>query len=1024
MSQPVLYLKAVRPTAFFARKQSRLFQAVDLTVENRGKRTSASVRVTIGSQKKHITLSKVEPGKRTYRIYVPDVRRSTTAEFALKADGKLEDHRSLTWKPKRHWQIHLIHYSHHDLGYTDLPSNILAEHDGFYDEMLRLCERTDHFPDESRLRYTIEQSWSVIHFIENRPKAVVEKLVKYIKRGRIEVTALFGNEITELCGHEELIRLMYPSFRLKRKYKIPISSAELNDIPGLAWGLAMVLSGAGVKYFSPGIPLWYFDRTKLPSSPDGPTVHAFWDEGKVIPLDVPGAFRWEGPDGSEVLFWYDLHGGELYFWSYEQVLDELHDLLDLLEKRNYPLDIVSYTIRGAQRDNSPPSLQPSRIVREWNRKWAYPKLILSTNRRFFKHLEKHRSALPVFRGELPNTDYTIGAISSAKETGINRITHETLSAAEKFATVAARVSDCSCPAKTIEETYKNMLLHDEHTWGAPHTAGPAQDGIWAEKSTFVYKAAALSQDILLKSLNRIVDEVSLPEKGCHIAVFNSLSFERTDLVRTPFKADSPCGMTLFQTNERIVCGTAIGRNIINPPVEILEEGFELVDTQTKKRIPYQIVRLDDPLVPVPYAAERYALGQIDKSELFEIVFLAHNVPAMGYKTYRIVPSGRKKGSQTSISVSDTIIENRFFKIRLERKTGAITSIYDKQLDKELVDKKAAHRFGQLIARWSKTGSESVPEQAVVRRGQAGPVYGSILVSTKAPGCPQIAQEIIVYDRLKRIDFSNRILRDSTPLLEVYFAFPFFVENPQFRFEGSNSVIEPLKDQLPGSNTDYYTMQHWASVFNEELGIVFSSVEAPIIEFGGLWPGYVSAAHHCVTPPGYGHEFARERPDKGHLYSYVMNSNFCTNFKNTQVSDCLFRYSITTHRGDSRGPERDFGWAIGNPLVPVCINGEKKGSLPVSQSFCRIDQRNVLLLTLKEAEDGDGLIIRLLETEGRETTVKVRLPFLRIKNAYQTNLVEENEKRIRVRKDTIAVHIRPFGISTIRVRSEKLQPTEK
>lgn len=244
-----------------------------------------------------------------------------------------------------------------------------------------------------------------------------------------------------------------------------------------------------------------------------------------------------------------------------------------------------------------------------------------------------------------------------------------------------------------------------------------------------------------------------------------------------------------------------------------------------------------------------------------------------------------------------------------------------------------------------------------------------------------------------------------------------MREPKFTFEGTNSVIEPLKDQFPGSNTDYYGMQNWASISNKDRGIIFSSTEAPIVEFGGLWPGYVSGAHHCVTPKGYGHEFINKFT-KGYIYSYVMNNNFRTNFKNTQVSDCLFRYSFTSCKGDWRNIKPyQFGWQIHNPLIPVCIKGRRKGHLKKSMSFCQLDKPNVLLLTLKQAEDKNGLIIRLMETEGKNTPVRITLPFLKIKTGYLTNLVEENQKRLSVQKHIVKVPVKSFGITTIRIQDE-------
>ena len=107
---------------------------------------------------------------------------------------------------------------------------------------------------------------------------------------------------------------------------------------------------------------------------------------------------------------------------------------------------------------------------------------------------------------------------------------------------------------------------------------------------------------------------------------------------------------------------------------------------------------------------------------------------------------------------------------------------------------------------------------------------------------------------------------------------------------------------------------------------------------------------------------------------------------------------------------------GNPLISVCMNGRKGGTLPASYSFCSVDVPNVLLLTLKRAEDGDGLILRLIETEGQATTTTVTLPFLRIAQAIQTNLVEENERMLSAREHAVMVPVKAFGITTVRVQS--------
>ncbi|MDO9464419.1 MAG: glycoside hydrolase family 38 C-terminal domain-containing protein [bacterium] len=1016
----MLNIVSIKPTAFFKRKKDKIVQLVYITIKNTGKRINATLNVKAGSMNIKINFGLIEPKEKTYQIHIPEINKPINAEFIIFVDGKAQDKQSVKWEPQKHWEFYIVHHSHHDLGYTNLPSDTLIEYNNYIDDVLKFCEKTNKFPKESRFKYVFEQAWSVANYVKSRPKYVVSKLIKYIKEGRIEVPVFFANEITQYCSHEELVRLMYPSFKLKQKYEIPIYSGAMCDMQGLSWGIPKVLAGAGIKYFTANLQRWYSYRS------DGKKVPIpYWDESKVIPANIPGIFKWEAQDGSQVIFWYD--SGRLGIWSCQQLFEVISNKIELLNKQNYPFNIIRYTATGADRDNSPPTMNISRIAKEWNKKWVYPKLIMSTNHDFFNQIEKkYDKNLPVFRGEIPDTDYPIGPLSTAKETGINFITHSLLNQAEKFAAIASIVSNYTYPGKEIEDAYDNTILYDEHTWGLGQVAGPGHDGNWSEKSNYAYRASALAHNILSKSLNKITDEIKIADDGYHINIFNSLSWKRTDLVRMLFCDHTPCESSLYlkYSEDKSYYSPAgcraIGRPIINLPIELIEKKFKIIDLETKQEVPFQIIKLKSPQDPLPYAAHRYALGEVNPAERFELIFVAENVPPMGYKTYQIMPIKDKQGFSSSICIGKTILENRFFKIKIDTDTGSIMSIYDKELQREIVDKETKHKVNQLIVRYSKTHQENYLKNVKIQEGENGPICGSVRIFGEGVGCPQVSQEILIYDNIKRIDFNNKILKDSTSFLEVYFAFPFHVENPKLKFEGANSVIEPLKDQLPGSNSDYYVMQNWAKVYNRDMSITLSSAESHVIEFGGLWPGYVSYAHHAVTPPGYGHQFKKYGEfKKGHMYSYVLSNNFQTNFQPVQVGEILSRYSITSEKnsaGDIKS--RNFGWEINNPLKSVCIVGKKEGRLEKNKTFCTIDKPNVSVLTLKRAENnGNDLIVRLIETEGKKCNAKLTLPSISIREAYQSNLVEENEKEIRVGVDKhkVAVTIKPFGIITLRIR---------
>jgi len=930
-------------------------------------------------------------------------------------------------KLNRNWEVHLVHGSHHDLGYTDLPSNVLREHDAHLDKVIEFCEQTADWPEDSRFRYVVEQAWSVQHYLRSCSDDKRKQLIQRMQEGRIEVTATLGNQITGLCSHEELIRLLYPSFRLKRQYGVPIHTAELNDIPGFSWGLASVLHGAGVRYFAPGVQDYFAWGIK---------VRPNWDEENVIARNMPGAFWWEGPEGSRVLLWYggpSIEGPHL--WTYEQAVRDLTKHLARLEDRGYPYNIVRLKFLGGRRDNSPPALRLSEIVRQWNERQASPRLIVSTNTRFFRELEKrYGEKLKVVRGELPDTDYPVGAISTARETGVNRLTHHQLASAEKSAACAAMVSDYVYPADTLAESYECVLMHDEHSWGMAHPVGPAQEAAVRQKGELAYRGAALAHDVLVKSTNRIADQIALEENGYHVVVFNPLARRRTDVVRMPAYPPAPCSSPMYWRQDRsglvLAPSTVLGRRTVQLPADLLQNPFDLIDLSTGQGVPCQIITLTDPLAARPFASARYALGHISqtsqgalnrgKSQLMDLVFVAEDVPPLGLKTYRIVPRERPPKHETSLRIGDRTLESRFYRIAIDPQTGAVDEIIDKETGRQWVDREAAYGVNQVIVRKPKSGDVFPHAESQIQPAESGPVMATLVVKGNGPGCPQRTQEITLYDSVKRIDFATRLLKDATPHQEVYVAFPFKLDNARFRFEASNSVIEPIRDQWPGSNTSTYAVQDWVSARDDRGGVVYCSREAPLIKLGRLWPPAVSQAHHGVTSPDYGEDFLRDpaRFGRGHIYSYVMAVNFRTNFQPVQVADALFRHSLTTHsRNGSPSECGEFGRAVANPLAAVAIQGPQDGPLPASGSFCQLDQPNVVLRTVKAAEDGDGIIVRLAETAGRACTVAVNLPNFRILRAHRTNLVEEDEAEIPHEEHTVRLNMAAHSIATVRLRGD-------
>jgi hypothetical protein len=1006
---PSMTFAKIEPTIYFTGPDDALRQLVTLTLTS-DTATEAAIVFKAGQIAERFDIGSVPAGESKHDITIPDIREPMDVAYELEVAGDIAAKQVLAHQPQRHWDIHFQHFSHHDLGYTDLPSRILADHDTFFDEILEFCEQTKDFPHLQKFRYQVEEAWSVCHWIDNRPKEIVDRFMQFVHAGQIDIPALFGNQTSELCGHEEQHRLLYPARRLKREYGIELTSAMHNDVPGFSWGLAGALAMAGVKYLCLGVPAWYCEAVP---------AHPCWDEEGVVTFEVPAGFWWEVPNGQKLFTWSNLHGGELNPLGYHDCFEKLPDMIEKLERNNYAWDSVCYTVGSGHRDNSPPSYRFVELAQQWADKWSYPRVINSTNEMFLSEVSQNTSSFKTLRGEFPNTDYTVCATSTPQELGINRNAHQALRRAETLATITKQLCTYEYPADQLDEAYINTFYYDLHCWGMAHPGGPGMDACLAEKTTFAFRTAALAQDAEMKAANRIADNIAYDD-GAHLTIFNPQAHERGGVVIAPFNDWAPIGLPMmYRTppNEHgekwLSSGWCIDRQVQYPPEWLMAKPFKLIDTVTGETIPHQVRVTTDPQAATAHAAERVAMR--DPMMRHDLVFAPTGVPSVGHKTYTVIELETHQPVKThAIGLT---VDNDFLTLRVDEATGDIASYFDKALGHELVDVDAPHRMTQLFVRSAKT-SQDMPGGRIdsVTVVDDGPVFTTIRVRGGMVGVPMWTKEITVYHTFNRVDVAVRLLKDSTPIIEGFMAFPFAVEAPQFRFEGGGSVVEPTVDQLAGTSTDSYAIQHWANVYNEDGGVMLTPLDAPMMEFGGIYAGYVSGAHHGETWPEYGHEFlAPGSLTTSHMYSMLFYNNYYTNFVNVRAGEVLLRYSLTSGAGDWQADAmRQFGWDVANPCWPAWMNGKQDGEIASTDSFVSLDAANVELSTIKPAEDGRGVIVRLMETVGRAGDVTATFPHWTIGEATLTNNVEEGADPLLHTDTSVTVPMVAFDTATIRL----------
>lgn len=341
----------------------------------------------------------------------------------------------------------------------------------------------------------------------------------------------------------------------------------------------------------------------------------------------------------------------------------------------------------------------------------------------------------------------------------------------------------------------------------------------------------------------------------------------------------------------------------------------------------------------PTALSRRELVETDRGSCLA------EIPAFGY---RVV-----KRSQLSASLpvreepaQPPVIENRFYRIRFAE-NGSLCSVFDKEQARELLDTGNQFRANELVYTKDNHKTFLVPEKAdfeVTRE------FGKITVTvkTRQPELgAELVQTITLPDHEKRIDFDNRIFHAKDMVNRrryyryLYFAFPFMVENCR-RYCHLNGAVAEYAVDVTGHGTDVYmAVNEWCCAENEKQGVALMMLDSQLVEFDHIHPDKTDFGN-----PGEGSV----------MFAYVATDWLQMHLPGGSHLHYRFRFSVTSYAESyEKAGIPQLAERYANPVRPVAM-GKQPGSLPGDcHSFLKANQR---LLTLKRAEDGDGIIARL------------------------------------------------------------------
>jgi alpha-mannosidase len=351
--------------------------------------------------------------------------------------------------------------------------------------------------------------------------------------------------------------------------------------------------------------------------------------------------------------------------------------------------------------------------------------------------------------------------------------------------------------------------------------------------------------------------------------------------------------------------------------------------------------------------------------------------------------------------------------------GGLRSIYDKDLQKELIDA-SRFRAGEVFTMRSigngagefadvqqpdmegfdQTGNYSTRWEAE----QHGPVYTSFRMRQSIRNAV-VEQEVVVYQNLKRIDFNTSILNWEGILFREYrFALPLNMNNGQVVYEVPYGVLEVGKDEMEGNAGERYIypcretrprgIQNWIGAYNQDLSVILSSSVAVA--------DYIDPTDNPVSYPVLQPILLASRQScHGEGNDYL------------QTGDHFFHFSLTSTQPDWRNGYRS-GIQANEPLLAVVSPDHyPSAELPEEKSFFSTGTSSVIVSALKKAEDGQEAVVRVVEMEGMDTEMQWST-FKQIDEINRVNLIEEPLDGSEVMKNQ-KIKIGHHAIETFRLK---------
>lgn len=851
------------------------------------------------------------------------------------------------------WLPH-FHYDFTWVKLTNVYARIVA------DNIKKALEHMRKYPN---YKFVLDQVPEIEAFKLAYPELWNEFKEK-VKEGRFELCGQYISPDLNIPNGESLVRnLLYGKQYFIKEFGIDPKVGYNLDVFGQSLQTPQIYKKAGYDYY------------------------VGW---RGINRVLPSEFIWKSPDGSQILtHWlpqsYTFLPIPMYelnyalevprFYGTQKVFNAILPLKHIIRRiaiGNLNLNILGFfPIQGLKSffkdgfhyattnnilvlhgtDFAPPFDWCVELIDYFNKKDKNIKVKFGGVEEFFKEVKKERKRFGVLTGEFLYPRWVFpGCYSSRIKIKQQIRTLENLIYSSELLATIAYIFKKEYPYDNLKESWIWLIKDDFHD----ACNGCGIDPCYINDMKRLKLGKEIANKILEESLSFISNNINTEGKGSPIIVFNQLGWTRSELVE----------IKLEHTET--------------------EQNYELTD-HLGEIIPYQIIE--------------------DKEKGKKLIFIAEDVPSIGYKIYFLDKSDNAIEFDNPFKIDQEneeklTIENGIYQVLFEN--SRITKIKNLKIDFEI----SKNDFGINELRFQREKGDEyyinrskenfLPNNYKLEIVEKGPIRLVIKIDCKLKRKPQdkkyikATQYMILYDsRIDRIDFITKI-RNNLKRIRLQTCFPTNLKNATIKMEVPYGFTE--RDILPKKGKswaeiapkfEYYDRikpaLNWADISNDDHGLGIFNFGIPEHEIGikkekifltllrsvgrvaffGAGPGL--AGLPISTPLAF------------------VQGNYTS------------KYAIMLHKNkfeESNVPRS--AWSFNNPFIVKILNSHE-GCLPQKYSFISIEPNNFIITSVKKAEEG-GLCCRFFETHGIAQNGKLILDGS-IKKATEVNLMENKIKNL-------------------------------